>query len=144
MPYVIDGQNKDRYPLLKPFNSTLYALATLPPKISILSPLTKTYNGSIVPLVFTVDKAVNWRGYSLDGKQNVTITGNNTIANIMNGSHSITVYANDTFGDIGASTMTFTIAKPEPFPTATVAAALGVTAIVIGVGLIVYFKKYRH
>jgi parallel beta-helix repeat protein len=34
--------------------------------------------------------------------------------------------------------------QTEPSPTATVAAALGVTAIVVGVGLVVYFKKYRH
>lgn len=142
MPYVIDGQNKDRYPLLKPFNSTFYEIETTPPKISVLSPVNQVYNESSVPLVFTIDKTVTWKAYSLDGKQNITITGNDTIANITNGLHSVTVYANDTFGDIGASTMTFTIAKPEPFPTVPVA-ALGVTAIVIGAGLIVYFKKYR-
>lgn len=134
--YVIDSQNKDRYPLMEPFNTT-------PPKISLLSPLSQIYNESAVPLVFTIDKAVNWEGYSLDGKPNVTITGNDTIANITNGLHSVTVYANGTFGDIGASTITFTIAKPEPFPTATVAAALVVTAIVIGVGLTVYFKRHH-
>jgi hypothetical protein len=34
--------------------------------------------------------------------------------------------------------------KQEPFPIVTVAAALGVIAIIVGVGLAVYFKKNRH
>ena len=144
LPYEIDSQNRDRYPLVKPFNSADYALLTVPPKVSILSPLNLAYNESDVPLVFTVDKPVNWEAYSLDGKQNITITGNTTIANVTNGLHNLALYANDTYGDIGASTTTFTIEKPAPFPTVTAAAALGVTAIVVGVGLVVYFKKYRH
>ena len=65
-----------------------------------------------------------------------------------NGFHSITVYANDTFGDMGASeTITFTIAIPEPtpFPTAPVAAVSGASAVVVvGAGLLVYFKKRKR
>jgi hypothetical protein len=120
---------------------------TTPPTISLLSPLNVTYNEANVPLLFTVDKQVNWAGYSLDGNQNVTVIGNDTIANLTNGLHSITVYANDTFGNIGASeTIAFTIAKPEPFPTATVAAVSGTSAIVVVVvaGLLVYFKKRKR
>ena len=111
---------------------------TTPPKISLLSPLNETYNAASVPLVFTVDKSVNWTSYSLDGKQNVTISGNTTFANMTNGLHSITVYAEDTFGNIGAcaETIAFTIAKPEPFPTATVAAVSGTSAIVVVVVLV--------
>jgi len=157
-PYVIDANNTDRYPLMGPFTSAFYAnylLETTPPKISILSPVNQTYNETSVSLVFTVDKTVNWAGYSLDGKQNVTITGNTTLtdsmvtnvalANMTNGLHSITVYANDTFGNMGASqTVAFTIAKPEPFPTATVAVASGASAaVVVGAGLLVYFKKRK-
>ena len=144
MPYIIDAQNKDRYPLMEPFNSTFYALETTPPKISLLSPLNQIYNESSVSLVFSVDKVVNWTGYSLDGSQNVTLTGNGTVANMTNGLHSITVYANDTFGNVGASeTISFTIAKPEPFPTATVAAASGALAVLVVAGLVVYFKKRK-
>jgi parallel beta-helix repeat protein len=90
--YVIDGQNIDRYPLMEAFNSTFFKLQTTPPKISIQSPMTQTYNESSVPLVFSVDvvsavKAVNWTGYSLDGKQNVTITGNTTLTGLSSGLH---------------------------------------------------------
>jgi N-acetylneuraminic acid mutarotase len=122
-----------------------YLLETTPPKISVQSLLNQTYNESSVPLVFTIDKPVNWVGYSLDGEQNVTVTGNCTVANMTNGLHTITVYANDTFGNVGASeTITFNVAKPEPFPTATVAAVSGASAVVVVVaGLFIYFKKRK-
>jgi parallel beta-helix repeat protein len=134
------ANNIDRYPLMEPFTTT-------PPKISVLSPLNQRYNETSIPLVFTVGKQVNWTGYSLDGKQNVTVTGsgaltNVTIADVTNGVHSITVYANDTYGNMGASeTTTFTVAKPEPFPTTLVAATSVAVVAVVGVGLLVYFKK---
>lgn len=146
IPYVINSQNKDQYPLMEPFTSAFYAnylLETTPPKISVLSPLNQTYIDSSVSLDFSVDKTVSWMGYSFDG-QNTTITGNTTVANMTVGLHSITVYANDTFGNMGASqTITFIVAKPESFPTATVAAVSG-TSVVLAAGLLVYFKKSKR
>jgi parallel beta-helix repeat protein len=138
-PYVLNANNTDRYPLMEPFTTT-------PPQITLLSPVNQVYNESSVDLVFTTDEAVNWTGYSLDGKQNVTITGNSTITGIPNGSHNLIVYANDTFGNTGTSeTLTFTIAVPEPFPTAFVAAVSGTSAvIVVGAGLFIYFKKRKR
>jgi len=51
-------------------------------------------------------------------------------------------YANDTFGNIGASeTITFTVAS-EPFPTAPVVAVSG--ALTVVAGLLVYFKKRKR
>lgn len=146
IPYVIDANNTDHCPLIEPFNNTYYTLETTPPKISVLSPINQAYNESSVSLVFAVDKSVNWTGYSLDGKQDVTITGNTTIANITNGMHNIIVYANDTFGNICASqNITFAIAKSETFPTAPVVAVSGASAAVVVVaGLAVYFKKRKH
>jgi len=136
-PYVIDPQNKDQYPLMEPFTTT-------PPKISILSPLNQTYNETDIPLVFVVNKPVNWTGYSLDGKGDVTVTGNDTIANLTNGLHSITFYANDTFGNVGASeTISFSVAAPTSFPT-TLVITVVVAAAVVGAGLFVYFKKRKH
>ena len=79
--------------------------------ISILSPLNQTYKVSNVPVIFSVNKAVAWVRYSLDGQQNRTLTRNSTIVRVANGLHNITVYANDTFGNVGASqTITFTVA----------------------------------
>jgi N-acetylneuraminic acid mutarotase len=112
----------------------------VPPEIKGVSPVNQTYNESSVSLVFTVDKPVNWTGYSLDGKQNVTVAGNTTLTGLSSGLHNVTVYANDTYGNMGASeTVIFTIS--EPFPTALVAAASGASIAIIVVGLLVYFKK---
>ena len=116
-PYFIHGKNSDYYPLMEPIFNTY-----LTPKITILSVLNQTYNESSVPLEFAVEKDVSWTVYSLDGKQNITISGNSTITNIANGQHNVTIYGNDTFGNSGASqTISFTVAKPEAFPTVAVA-----------------------
>ena len=115
-----------------------------PPKITVLSPTNQTYNKSSILLVYSSDKPLNWTSYSLDKQENITINGNSTITALTSGLHNITVFGNDTFGNIGASqSMTFTIA-PEPFPTLPAAAVSSALATVISVGLIVYFKKYRH
>jgi N-acetylneuraminic acid mutarotase len=122
-----------------------YILATTPPTIYLLSP-GGAYNVSSVPLCFTINKLFAWAGYSLDGKGNVSVIGNYTLTNLSNGSHSITVYANDTFGNMGASeTVYFSIDAPEPFPTAPVAtASVATVSVVVGVSLIVYFKKRKN
>ena len=145
-PYVIDAQNKDRYPLMEPFTASFllkYEQEVTPPKISVLSPLNQTYSKSNVSLAFSIDKPVNWISYSLDGQQNVTITGNTTLTNMTNGLHTLTVYANDTYGNMGASTINFTVAKPAPFPPATIAAVSGAVTVVVVAGLLVYFKKFK-
>jgi parallel beta-helix repeat protein len=136
--YVIDSKNQDRYPLMEPFTAT-------PPQITLLSPVNQVYNESSVDLVFTTDEAANWTGYSLDGEQNVTVTGNTTIADLPNGSHTLTVYANDTFGNMDVSKIiNFTIAIPEPLPVAPVVAASVALAIIVSAGLLFYFKKRKH
>ena len=145
--YVLDAQNVDRYPLLEAFNSTFFGLQVTPPKILIQSPKNQEYKESSVSLDFSVDvvssvKVVDWVGYSLDGQQNVTVTGDITLADLAGGLHNVTVYANDTYGNMGASeTVAFTIS--EPFPITPVATAVTSVAI-IGIGLLVYLKKRKH
>ena len=143
VPYVIDEQNKDRYPLTQPFNSEFYA-PKIPPKISLLSPVNQEFNESSVPLLFTVDKQAVWISYSLDGQDNITITGNTTIAGLSSGLHNVTVYAKDEFENMSASeTVNFSVAEePEPFPTALVLAATATLAIAC-IAILVYFKKRR-
>jgi hypothetical protein len=115
-----------------------------PPEIKIVSPENQTYNGSSVSLVFTVNKPVNWTGYSLDGEANVTITGNTTLSELANGLHNITVYARDEFENTGASeTISFSV--EVPFPTTLVAAAASaVTIAAVSVALLVYFRKRKR
>jgi len=86
-----------------------------PPTISILSPENKTYATSDVLLSFTVDESTSWIGYSLDDQANVTITGSTTLTGLLDGSHHVVVYANDTSGNMGASTTVyFTVADTTP------------------------------
>lgn len=117
-----------------------------PPLISILSLENKTYSTSDISLNFTVNAVVSAVKYSLDGGENVTITENTTLTGLPNGEHTVTVYATDETRNAGTSeTFLFTIAKQEPFPTTLVAtASAGASATIIGIALIVHFKKHRH
>jgi hypothetical protein len=114
-----------------------------PPIISNLSLENKTYNTPNIPLNFTVDESTSWIGYSLDEQANVTMMGNTTLAELSYGSHTLTIYANDTVGNMGtSSTIDFNIA--EPFPTTLAATASGVALTFVGAGLLVYLKKRDH
>ena len=84
----------------------------------------------------------------LDNESGVDVFGNATLSGLAYGVHNVTVYAVDTAGNIGTSeTIIFTITEepePEPFPVIPVATASVATIAVIGVGLLVYFKKRNH
>jgi N-acetylneuraminic acid mutarotase len=124
---------------------TPFGYGTVPPAVAVVSPENETYTSGNVSLAFTVNKLSAWMGYSLDGQDNVTISGNTTITDLSNGLHNVTVYARDEFGNVGASaTLTFHVKVPEPFPILFVVAASVTTAVVVGLGLLVYFKKRKH
>jgi hypothetical protein len=99
-------------------------------------------------LNFTVDEPISQISYSLDGQDNATVVGNTTLPALSEGEHNVTVYAIDSGGKVGTSeTITFTIAKepelPELFPLTLIIASIASVAI-IGVALLVYFKKRKH
>jgi len=95
-----------------------------------------------IALNFTVDESLSWARYSLDAQEVVKIEGNITLVDLSYGRHNLTVFGTDTSGNTGSSeTIRFTIMEePEPFPTIIVAAAVVLVAV-IGLGLVVYFKK---
>ena len=125
--------------------SVFFTIDTTPPTIAVLSPENKTYTTSRLLLNFTVNEAVSQINYSLDGTENVTTAGNITLTDLPNGDHNITIYATDEAGNVGISeTISFSVAVPEPFPTAPVAAVSGASAFIVGAGLLVYFKKRKH
>jgi len=124
-----------------------FGYGTIPPEIIVSSPLNANYSSSDVALNFSINKPVNWTGYSLDGQQNVTLTGNITISNLKNGLHSLTVYANDTYGNTGASqTITFNVGKTAiatSLTTTTVLIAAPILIVCFVAGLLIYLKKHR-
>jgi hypothetical protein len=137
------GVNKF-YPVESAVNEeyTPVGYGTIPPDIVILSPENRSYGSSTVSLNFTL-KFADWIGYSLDGQENVSVTRNTTLADLPNGQHNVTVYANDTYGNMGASqATTFTINKPAPFPTTeTAAATIVIGSAVVGLS---YIRKRKQ
>ncbi|MCW4008608.1 MAG: hypothetical protein NWF09_07980 [Candidatus Bathyarchaeota archaeon] len=114
------------------------------PFIRIVSPANKTYNTNLIPLNFTISTFFDFGRspriveYSLDGKENVTIsteyqgldenyfstvTGFTQLPELSEGSHTITVYATYRFPDYGeyatsdSKTVTFTIDLASPYVT---------------------------
>ena len=135
LPYVIDENNTDHYPLMAPADNTA-------PSIKVLSPANKNYTTNSISLNFMINERTSRIVYSLDGQQNVTITGNTTLTGLEAGLHNITIYAQDTFGNIGASeTITFKV--PDPFPILIFVAVTAVLALVIiAIGIAVY-RRHR-
>jgi N-acetylneuraminic acid mutarotase len=124
---------------------TPFGYGTIPPNVSVISPeYNRTYAVGNVSLIFELNKPVAWVGYSLDGHEIVNLTNNTVIVELPNGVHNVTVYANDTFGNMGKSEIiSFSVEKPtEPFPLVPIAVA--VVVAFVGVGLLVYFKKRKH
>ena len=86
----------------------------VPPSISVLSPGNTTYAASDIALTFTVNETASWMAYSLDGQGNVTIAGNVTLTGLFDGSHSVTVFANDTYGNMGSSEPVYFTVESAP------------------------------
>ncbi len=124
-------------------SSVFFTIDTTSPSVSILSLENRTYETSDIPLNFTVNEPVSRVSYSLDGLDNVTVTGNTTLNGLPVGGHNVTVYARDKVGNVGASeTVYFTIS--DPFPIALIASVSAASAAIIGIGLLFYFKKRKH
>ena len=135
-PYVIDETRRDNRPLMFPWGEW---------EFSVSLPQNRSYSGSI-PLVFIVDRPSSWLGYSIDGLDNVTVSGNTTISGLAEGWHSVTVYANDTLGNAGKSEPTSFLVDTQTalFQTLLVAVAVVAVAVVVGAGLLLYHRKRRR
>lgn len=113
------------------------------PIIDILSPENRLYQTNSVELNFTLDEKTPWIGYSLDGQANVTIQGAITLSGLSVNDHNITVYANDTAGNMGSSgTVIFTIASQQ-FPILYTLVIIIVVVVVGSICAIVYLRRRR-
>gem|GEM_PF-394443 len=77
----------------------------VPPVIQITSPGNRTYRDAT--LGFTLNRGVQWVGYSLDGQANKTALEGTELTNLSQGSHSIVMYANDSAGNMGVSNIVY-------------------------------------
>gem|GEM_PF-3079478 len=118
---------------------------TIPPAISASSPQNSTLTVKD-SLIFSANKPVDSLSYSLDGQSNVTFAGNLTLGDVPLGAHNVTVYATDTFGNVGTSgTYYFNVEplKPEPFPSVLLGVAIAAVAFAVAcLGL--YLKRNKH
>ena len=87
---------------------------TTPPNISIHSPRNTTYDSSAVPLNVSASEAISAWWYSLDGGVNVSFTPNTTLSNLLDGVHSLSVYANDSAGNTGSAGVQFAVDTAPP------------------------------
>lgn len=145
---VVDQNSVTIYEYFSSFKITgssriRFTIDVTPPKVSILSVQNKTYNTPDVPLDIAVNDSVSKLSYVLDGQDNVTISGNATLTGLSAGEHNVTVYATDLAGHFGGSeTIYFSV--EEPFPATLAATVTGASLAVIGVIMLVYFKKHKH
>jgi hypothetical protein len=137
-------------PFVENITTTLTFTVNAPlPAFSNLSIGNMTYSSTQISLSFEVNGTTSWMGYSLDDQANTTISGNTTLTGLSEGSHTLTLYANDTVGNTAKSeTVYFTVAQetgsqtePEPFPTTLGTVSVLVVVAVVGVGLFVHIKK---
>jgi hypothetical protein len=117
------------------------------PTISVLSPENLSTT-SMVPLNFTVNEVCSKIVYSLNGQQNVTVSGNSTLPHLPAGQYNVTFYAWDSAGNLGTSeTANFTVAEIPPTPKTAdsplilPAAVVFSTVVILGVALLL---KKRH
>ena len=132
-----------------------------PPSVSLLSlKNTAVSEGDFQFALRVVGCPLSWVGYSLDGKEKVTVnqgsltsyvkswTGNLTLTGLSNGSRSLVVYAKDQTGNTGASaTEEFTVAKETQaasFPTTWIASSIVASVAAISFGLVAYFVRVKR
>jgi parallel beta-helix repeat protein len=111
VPYVLNENNVDHFPLMCPFGS---------PEVEVFEIANSTYKTPNIPLTFNVPEKVSWVGYSLDDQTNVTLLGNTSLSDMAEGDHSLILYANNTEGNMGTSGIKhFTVVLPTSSPTST-------------------------
>lgn len=124
-----------------------FAVDTVPVNVSIQSTQNSTFNTNSVLLNFTVNKPVSWAAYSLDGQTNTTAGQSIPLIGLTPGTHTLTVYAADTLGLVGASsTISFTVATnqiPE-FPSTGILASILAITLIVSSALAMLQKKGRR
>jgi hypothetical protein len=122
-----------------------FTVDTTAPDISLLSLQNhETFNSSEVPLVFTTNETAALITYILDGKV-YTISGNETLSILQDGSHELTVYATDTAGNARPSeTIDFDVMVPVSPQIAYGILPPLVIVLVGGLSILIYQEKLKQ
>jgi len=136
-------------------NEVVFTVNAAAPRVSVLEPKpAETYHTTKIQLNFSVSEPTNWLSYSLDDQAPVTITRNTTLYGIPDGTHTITVHAEDTTGSTGTSKpITFKVetqqatqptepqAETSPVFSATVVVA---SVAIVTLGFVAYFARVKR
>jgi len=104
-------------------NNQIYYLASnmgifddvTPPSLILIKPANITYtNRTDIPLNFSTDDANQTIWYTVDGLNEIAITGNMTFNVTSDGQHNITLYVNDSLNNINQSTRYFYVDSSPP------------------------------
>jgi len=131
------------------FVYTPFGYGRIAPVVSVLSLEDgMVYDFGDVFLEFVVDHPVVWVGYCLDDGVNVTVGGNVTLSGLSSGRHSVTVFAEDKYGNMGASeNITFTVANAtrslDFIGSVVTVATVAVAAVIVCLGLL-FLRKHQH
>ena len=90
-----------------PFNPPVVSPPDL--NLEIISPENTTYGTSEIQLNYTTDEHVIRVTYTIDSKESISSKGNQTITNLSNGIHNITLCAYGSDGQIASQSTRFSI-----------------------------------
>ncbi len=86
------------------------------PFITIISPSAITYTSQAIPLTYTiVEASLDSIWYAINDGPNTTLTDSTTLS-LPVGTHTVHVFANDSFGRVGQASISFTIIESEEEP----------------------------
>jgi hypothetical protein len=88
-----------------------------PPTVTIISPKNVTYGTDSVNIEWETNEPTVWMGYGLDNMQTVDLTGTVLLNNLSLGTHVLTLYANNSQGNMGNATVFFTVSNGATPPT---------------------------
>jgi hypothetical protein len=102
---ITDWQNLFNSTVTFTVDSNLQAQDNKPPKITVTFPENKSYlSYGQITLNFSVNGPFLWARYSIDNQANTTTIHDHIVLSLISpGGHSLTVYAVDSSGNVGAS-----------------------------------------
>lgn len=118
------------------------------PDVSIL-PIENVSSNFPTPLSFTANETCSKVTYSLNGQQNVTVSGNSTLPHLPAGQYNVTIYVWDAAGNVGTSETTDFIVDELPQTAEFTQGSLillvtvALSTIVIIVVLLLVKRNYR-
>jgi len=140
-------ESPELVPVGRAFVYTPLGYGRIPPEICVWSfEEGGIYDFGNVRLELGLSHPVIWVGYSLNGQANVTVEGNVTLSGLSNGVHNIRVFAEDKYGNMGASeTITFTVINAPLSMSFIIAIIVGVVVfgVVVCVGSFLFLRKRR-